>query len=244
VPGLVDQVEYNLNRGNADVKLFEGGDIFEKQGDKVDERRSYAFVATGAAEPASVHGKARPYSFFDLKGDVEDLLGRFQYNNAYFDAHTAAAFHPGRSARAVVDGTTVAQFGQLHPEIATARKLKQEVYVCELMLDRLYRQELREPNYTPIPRFPAVDRDFSFVFADRVTFEPMRNAVAALNIAELQSFEPAEIFRGGKLMAGTYSVLLRARFQSAERTLTDDEVAGWSQRIIEAMTKLGGMLRA
>lgn len=244
VPGLVDQVEYNLNRGNADVRLFEGGDIFEKQGDKVDERRSYAFAATGASEPASVHRKARPYSFFDLKGDVEDLLGRFQYNNAYFDAHTAAAFHPGRSARAVVDGTTVAQFGQLHPEIAAARKLKQEVYVCELMLDRLYRQELREPKYTPIPRFPAVDRDFSFVFTDKVTFEPMRNAVAALNIDELQSFEPAEIFRGGKLAAGTYSVLLRARFQSSERTLTDDEVAGWSQRIIEAMTKLGGTLRA
>jgi phenylalanyl-tRNA synthetase beta chain len=244
VPGLVDQVEYNLNRGNADVKLFEGGDIFEKQGDKVDERRSYAFVATGAAEPASVHGKARPYSFFDLKGDVEDLLGRFQYNNAYFDAHTPASFHPGRSARAVVDGTTVAQCGQLHPDIAAARKLKQEVYICELMLDRLYRQELREPKYTPIPRFPSVDRDFSFVFADKVTFEPMRTAVATLKIAELQSFEPAEIFRGGKLAAGTYSVLLRARFQSAERTLTDDEVAEWSQRIIEAMTKLGGTLRA
>ena len=72
----------------------------------------------------------------------------------------------------------------------------------------------------------------------------MKNAVAALNIAELQSFEPVEIFRGSKLEAGTYSVLLRARFQSAERTLTDDEVAAWSTRIIEALTKLGGALRS
>ena len=244
LPGLIDQVEYNLNRGNTDVRLFEGGDIFEKQGDKVDERRSYAFVATGAAEPASVHGKARPYSFFDLKGDLEDLLERFDYKDAYYDAHSAPSLHPGRSARVVVDGTTVAQFGQLHPDLATARKLKQEVYLCELMLDRLYRHELREPKYRPIPRFPAVDRDFSFVFADEVTFEPMKNAVAALSIAELQSFEPAEIFRGGKLAAGTYSVLLRARFQSSERTLTDEEVASWSHKIIEALTKLGGTLRS
>lgn len=138
----------------------------------------------------------------------------------------------------------MAQFGQLHPDLASSRKLKQEVYVCELMLDRLYRNDLREPKYQPIPRYPAVERDFSFVFADTVTFEPMKNAVAALNIPELKSFAPAEIFRGGKLAAGAYSVLLRARFQSSEQTLTDDEVAKWSQRIIEALTKLGGTLRS
>ena len=244
LPGLVDQVGYNLNRGNTDVRLFEHGHIFESSGDKVDERLSVAFVATGTAEPFSVEKKPRTYSFFDIKGDVEDLVGQFDAKNVYFDAHTTPWLHPGRSARVVVDGTTVARFGQLHPELAGTRKLKQEVYVGEILLDRLYQRRLREPHYKPIPRFPSVQRDFSFVFAATVVFERMRSAIGALAIPELQTFSPAEVFRGGKLAPGTYSVLLRAEFQAPDRTLTDDEVAAWSQQIIEALTKLGGTLRS
>ena len=243
LPGLVDQVGYNLNRGNTDIRLFEHGHIFDNLGDKVDERPSVAFVATGVAEPFSIEKKARPYSFFDLKGDVEDLVGQFDANNIYFDAHSTPWLHPGRSARVVLDGTTVARFGQLHPELASARKLKQEVYVGEILLDRLYQRSLRDPHYKPIPRFPAVQRDFSFVFDDKVIFERMRSTVESLGIAELRSFTPAEVFRGGKLAPSTYSVLLRAEFQAPDRTLTDDEVAAWSQRIIETLTKLGGTLR-
>lgn len=244
LPGLVDEVGYNLNRGNADVRLFENGHIFEKSGDKVDERPSFAFVATGTAEPFSVEKRARSYSFFDLKGDVEDMVGQFEAKNVYYDAHSTGWLHPGRSARVVVDGTTVARFGQLHPELAASRKFKQEVYVAEILLDRLYQRELREPHYKPIPRFPAVSRDFSFVFDDKVAFEQMRSVVEKLGISELQSFAPVEVFRGGKLAAGTYSVLLRAEFQAANRTLTDDAVSGWSQGIIETLTKMGGTIRS
>jgi phenylalanyl-tRNA synthetase beta chain len=244
LPGLVDEIGYNLNRGNTNVRLFENGHIFEKAGDKVDERPSFAFVATGRAEPFSVEKKPRNYSFFDLKGDVEDLVGQFEAKNIYYDAHSTGWLHPGRSARVVVDGTTVARFGQLHPELAAARKLKQEVYVAEVLLDRLYQRELRQPHYKPIPRFPAVSRDFSFVFEEKVAFEQMRSAVMKTGISELQNFSPAEVFRGGKLVAGTYSILLRAEFQAADRTLTDDEVAGWSQRIMETLTTLGGIIRA
>ncbi|MGE5113825.1 MAG: phenylalanine--tRNA ligase subunit beta [Acidobacteriaceae bacterium] len=243
LPGLVDQVGYNLNRGNTDVRLFEHGHIFESSGDRVDERPSVAFVATGTAEPFSVEKKARAYSFFDIKGDIENLVGQFEAKNVYFDAHTTPWLHPGRSARVVADGATVARFGQLHPELAASRKLKQEVYVGEILLDRLYQRGLREPHYRPIPRFPAVQRDFSFVFDDKIVFERMRSAVETLGISELWSFQPAEIFRGGKLAAGTYSVLLRVELQAPDRTLTDEEVAGWSHRIIEALTKLGGTLR-
>jgi phenylalanyl-tRNA synthetase beta chain len=244
LPGLVDEVGYNLNRGNADVRLFENGHIFEKSGDKVDERPSFAFIATGVAEPFSLEKKSRSYTFADLKGDVEDLVGQFDANNIYFDSHSTAWLHPGRSARAVVDGTTVARFGQLHPDLAASRKLKQEVYVAEILLDRLYQRELREPRYKPIPRFPAVTRDFSFVFNDQVSFERMRSGIVALGIPELQKVEPAEIFRGGKLAPGSYSILIRVEFQSSDRTLTDQEVSGWSQRIIETLTKLGGTIRA
>jgi phenylalanyl-tRNA synthetase beta chain len=82
------------------------------------------------------------------------------------------------------------------------------------------------------------------VFDDTVLFEEMREAVTALKIAELREFVPVEIFRGGSIAAGKYSALLRVRFQSAERTLREDEVAQWSGKIVAALTGLGGVQRA
>jgi phenylalanyl-tRNA synthetase beta chain len=244
LPGLLDMVSYNLNRGTTDVRLFEAGEIFEKVGDCHDERRYLGFVATGDAFAKSVHSAAQPYTFFHMKGDIEELLAAFQHRTLHFDAETPTYFHPGRSARAVMDGETVARFGQLHPELAAARKLRQEVYLAEVLLDRLYRQGLREPRYQRISKFPAVERDFSFVFDDAVTFERIQSTIAELNLSELQSFLPGEIYRGEKTGMGKYSVLLHAEFQSKERTLRDDEVAQWSAQIVAKLEALGGVLRA
>ncbi|HTM90724.1 MAG TPA: phenylalanine--tRNA ligase subunit beta [Terriglobales bacterium] len=244
LPGMLEMLAWNLNRGNDDARLFEMGDIFEMAGAKVDERKQFSLGATGNAEPASLHRPARPYSFFDMKGDVETLLTAFHHQSLYYDAHAADYYHPGRSARAVMDGATVARFGQLHPEIAAARKLRQDVYLAEIYLDRLYQHELRQAHYEPLPRYPAVERDFSFIFEDRVTYDLIRGTVEALRIAELRKFVPVEIFRGGAIVAGRYSLLLRATFQSDERTLRDDEVALWSSQIIQALQAQGGTLRA
>ncbi len=252
LPGLLDMVAYNLNRGNNDVRLFEAGEIFAKCGERHEEHRTLAFAATGDLIPANVHRPAEPYTFFHMKGDIEELLVAFQHGGLYFDTMTPPYFHPGRSARAVLDGETVARFGQLHPEVAAARKLRQDVFIAEVLLDRLYKRSLREPKYERISKFPAVERDFSFVFDDEITFERIRSAVEALGIAEMQQFTPREIYRGEKTHPGKtspdgapkYSMLLHAEFQSKERTLRDDEVAQWSAQIVQTLEKLGGVLRA
>src|SRR6266550_4253933 len=225
VPGMLNMLAYNLNRGTEDVRLFEAGNVFEAVGDKAMELKRLCIGATGSAVEGGVHQPARPLSFFDVKGDVEDLLPLFAFWTLYYDANTADYYHPGRSARAVMDGTTVAQFGQLHPDVAAARKLRQDVFVAEIFLDRLYQHDLRQVRYEALPRFPAGERDFSFVFDDSVVFETIRQSVLGLGIPELRSFVPMEIFRGDKVGAGKYSILLRAKFQSGERTLREDEVA-------------------
>jgi len=244
VPGMINMLGWNLNRGTSDVRLYECGNVFELTGARADERRVACIGATGNAVPANVDQPGRPFSFFDLKGDVEMLLAAFDCKSLYFDAQSVHYFHPGRSARAVMDGATVARFGQLHPDVAASRKLRQDVFIAELLLDRLYQHALHRPAYKPLPRYPAVERDFSFIFADSVTWERIRSAVDALHIPELRSFEPAEIFRGGSIPAGKYSLLSRARFQSDERTLREDEIAQWSSQIIQALQSLGGTLRA
>jgi phenylalanyl-tRNA synthetase beta chain len=245
VPSMVNMLAYNLNRGVNDVRLFEAGNVYELAGASTEERKQIAIGATGQAIAADVHQPGRAYSFFDLKGDVETLLAKFHHSSLYFDANNAPAhYHPHRYARAVLDGGMVARLGQLHPELASARKLRQDVYLAEIYLDRLYRQGLRPVRYQPISRYPAVDRDFSFLFENAITFERIRAAVDALRIAELRQFWPVEIFRGGTVPARQYSVLLRAEFQSVERTLRDDEAALWANRIIEALKALGGTQRA
>jgi phenylalanyl-tRNA synthetase beta chain len=244
VPGMLNMLAHNLNRGSDNVRLFEAGNVFEAAAGTANQMKRICLGVTGSAVAPSVHQAVRPVSFFDLKGDVENLLHPFQYNALYYDSHSADYYHPGRSARAVMDGATMAQFGQIHPEVAAARKLRQDVFVAELFLDRLYQHELRNVRYEPLPRYPAVERDFSFVFADSVMFEKIHQAVAARELGELRSFVPVEIFRGGAIPAGKYSILLRATFQSRERTLREDEVAKWSGQIIKALEGLGGTQRA
>jgi phenylalanyl-tRNA synthetase beta chain len=244
VPGMLHMLAYNLNRGSGNVHLFEAGNVFEAAGEKTAEFRRICMGATGSAVNTSVHQAARALSFFDLKGDVETLLAAFQHSGIDYKADAADYYHPGHSARAVMNGEVVAEFGQIDPEIAAARKLKQNIFVAELYLDRLFTRGLRAVRYEPLPRYPAVERDFSFVFDDPIEFATIKKTVAGLGLGELRSFVPVEIFRGGAIPAGKYSLLLRATFQSGERTLREDEVGRWSGQIVKALESLGGKLRA
>jgi phenylalanyl-tRNA synthetase beta chain len=254
VPSMLNMLAYNLNRGSDNVRLFESGNVFEASGadsklvEKSLELKRISMGATGSVDAEVVRGlvpgaAARPFSFFDLKGNIESLLAPFSHWTLYYDAQTADYYHPGRSARAVLDGATVAQFGQIHPDLAVARKLRQDVFVAEIYLDRLYQHDLRQVRYEALPRFPAVERDFSFVFDDGVEFEKIHQSVTGLGISELRSFVPVEIFRGEKVGAGKYSILMRAKLQSSERTLRDDEVAQWAGQIAKALEGLGGVQR-
>ncbi|MGA7286689.1 MAG: phenylalanine--tRNA ligase subunit beta [Terriglobales bacterium] len=255
VPSMLNMLAYNLNRGSDNVRLFEAGNIFEASHADASalnmprESKRISLGATGNVDAEIVRGltpgaAARPLTFFDLKGDVENVLAPFTHWTLYYDAQTADYYHPGRSARAIMDGATVAQFGQIHPDVAAARKLRQDVFVAEIYLDRLYQHDLRQPRYEALPRFPAVERDFSFVFDDGVEFEKIHEGVGGLGITEVRSFVAVEIFRGEKVGAGKYSILMRATLQSAERTLRDDEVAQWAEQIVKALEGLGGVQRA
>jgi phenylalanyl-tRNA synthetase beta chain len=253
-PGMLNMLSWNLNRDVADARLFEIGNVYGLDGSERVEPRRACLGATAAAVrdtlPASAaldvskgQQAAAAEAFRGFKGDVENLLAAFAADVMY-DRNTAEYFHPGRSARALVNGVLVAQFGQILPAIASQRKLRQDVFLAEFDLEQLYKVGLRPVRFLPLGKYPAVERDFSFIFDDGVTFEQMRRVVENLGIDQLQEFRPVEIFRGGSIAAGKYSVLLRAKFQSIQRTLREDEVAQWSVRIVSTLTELGGTQRA
>lgn len=253
VPGMLNMLAYNVNRGTENVRLFEISDIYEASGAGTTEHRRICIGATASAiqqdlPAGDVLDRSKSDSGLDIfrffKGDVETLLEHFERKSLTFDSEAADYYAPGRSARALIDGDVVAQFGVLAPEASGNRKLRQEVFIAELFADRLYRRQLREIRYQPLPKFPAVERDFSFLFADEVTFDKIEAAVHGLRLDDLRSFEAAEVFRGGSVPAGNYSILLRARFQSFERTLREEEVNEWSAAVVKTLTDLGGTQRA
>ncbi len=253
VPGMLDMLAWNLNRDVSDARLFEIGSVYELSGgERVEPKRGClgatvtavrnSLQASGGVDVSKGDHAAAAEAFRGFKGDVENLLAAFAGESTY-DRQTSDYFHPGRSARAQVNGSVVAQFGQIHPEVAAARKFRQDVFLAEFELEQLYKNGLRPVRFSPPGKYPAVERDFSFVFADAVSFEEMQQAVAAAGLAELREFGPVEIFRGGAIGPGKYSILLRVRFQSADRTLREDEVAQWSAKIVAALTGLGGVQR-
>ncbi len=248
VPGMLEMLALNLSRDVDDAALFEMGTAFSGSPEngyaRVEERPTLALGATGKA-PGS--GEV---DFFEMKGTMEELLGKFAVRSLDFDRFPAASglmpawLHPGRSARAVVDGATVAWFGQLHPAEAERRRLKQTVWVGEVWLDRLYKQDLRQPAVRELSRFQAVRRDFSVLLPERVTWAALAGAVDALAIPEMQSCTAKEVLRGGRqIPEGQYSLLLGVVFQSHERTLREEEVQQWSRQVVGALEGLGGKLR-
>jgi len=254
VPGMLDMLAWNLNHDSDNVRLFEMGTVYEGGASPGIEPKRACLAATLAAVKAALPASAMldvskdehataAEAFRSFKGDVENLLAAFCCAGLSFDRQAAEYFHPGRSARALVDGAPVAQFGQIHPEVVASRKLRQEIFLAELDLEQLYRHGLRPVRFSPLPRYPAVERDFSFIFADSISFEEIQKAVAAARVPELRDFRPVEIFRGGSIESGKYSILLRATFQSSARTLREDEVAQWSGKIVAALQGLGGVQR-
>jgi phenylalanyl-tRNA synthetase beta chain len=243
LPGMLDMLTLNISRDVEGAALFEMGTVFSGGPERVDEGPSLGIGATGNA-----FGK-QEMDFYELKGAVEELLGKFAARSLDFDRFPAASglmpgwLHPGRSARAVLDGATMGWFGQLHPAEAERRKLKQAVWIGELWLDRLYKQGLRQPVVQELSRFQPVRRDFSVVLPDSVAYAKVVDALQSLAIPELQRIEPKEVLRGKMVAAGHYSLLLGVVFQSHERTLREEEVQRWSQQVIAALEAAGGKLR-
>ena len=248
--GLVTAVETNASRNVAGVRLFEAGTVFSGSTDRVDEAPALAFVATGSVPSSGPHHPARSFDFYDAKGIVESVAAVFHARSSYVDNLLLPAWlHPGRGARCVVDGVTVAYFGQLHPAEAQKRKLKQDVYAGEFYLQRLYPLPLREPRLQDLSRYQAVERDFSFILASSVRWEQIDGALQGLRLDGVMSYAPRELLHAppgdtkafGK--AREDSLLLSTIFQAADRTLRDEEVQEWSQQVIAAVEGLGGRLR-
>jgi phenylalanyl-tRNA synthetase beta chain len=256
IVSMLGAIEWNLNHGQRNLRLFEIGKTYQmSSGGEPVETPVLTLGATGLAGEKTIHEAAREFGFSDLKGDLDGigaLAGGFGWQSGgpgWLAGGCAARLSMGRHGEQHDGSTLVEQgiAGQLARRIADQLKLRQDIFVAELKLEPLLAGvEVAQATqkFAPIPRFPAVERDFSLVLAVGVTFAQVADAIRALEIPELRSIEAADLFRGGKMPAGKFSLMIRVTFQSGETTFTDAQINDFSARIVSALEiKLGAALR-
>jgi phenylalanyl-tRNA synthetase beta chain len=247
VPGMLRALRWNLDRGQADLRLFEFGKVYTTSSRTPEglpsERRVLTLGATGFRRTGSVHDAARPLDIFDLKGDLETTLERFDIRGLAFRPEDSRYHETGLAGSFIAGESALARFGQMSHEIVREYKLRQPVYIAEIDLERLLAASLHGRTFRPFSKFPAAERDLSLVVPRSVSYAGLRYAVNSLRVEHLQEFWPADRFEGGSLPAGHYSLLLRVVLQSAERTLTSEEVDKAAATVVEALVPLGVRLR-
>jgi len=244
LPSMVRALAWNLDRGQSDVRFFELGRTYALSGQELpDERRVLALGLTGRRRAPGVHDLEKALDFFDLKGDLEALFELFDTPGLDFQAEGCRPYEPGQGARFTAGGEPLAVFGRLLSTIAREYKLRQDVWLAEINLDRLMALPLRSPHFQPFSKFPAVERDFSLVVPDAVAYARIERALRALSLEAIQGFQPADLFQGSAIPAGHYGLLLRVTFQTLDRTLTSEEIADAGRRVLGALQPLGIRLR-
>jgi phenylalanyl-tRNA synthetase beta chain len=245
VPSALRAVRWNLDRGTNDLMLFELGKTYRMGDEGVPhERRVLTLAATGHRRPASVFDSEATLDFFDLKGDLEAILGSFEAPELVFELSERPYFQQGRSGRMSSQGVELAVVGLIAQDLAREYKLRQEAWVAEVDFERLLDFPLRSRKFQPISKFPAVERDFSLVLADNLPYARLSSAIADLALEEVWAFRPVDRFRGGSIPPGHYSLLLRVTFQSRTHTLTSEEVGELSQKLLTEVEGLGARLRS
>jgi phenylalanyl-tRNA synthetase beta chain len=239
-------LEWNLNHGQRNARLFEIGRRYSLNGSESVETRVLTIGATGEAREQNLAESAREFSFADLKGDL-DSIAALASGFAWREGGPEW-LHAARRGRPALGATEIGAAGQLARRVAEKFKFRQDVFLAELEFDPIcvaYRAAKEARRCEPLPRFPAVERDFSLLLADGTHFSEVVKAIRSLNIPEISNIEATDLFRGKNVPAEKYSLLVRVTFQSREATLTDAQITDASAKIISALEKhLGAQRRA
>jgi phenylalanyl-tRNA synthetase beta chain len=248
---MVSALEWNLNHGQRNVRLFEFGKAYGWNGTEPVETPVLTLGATGLSREKGIAESERAFVFADLKGDL-DQIGQIA-GGLLWSAGGPAWLHPTHAGTISLGGDgaaarSIGLAGQLARRAAERFKLRQDAYVAELDFAQLsagYRAARAALRYRPLSRFPTVERDFSLVLADGTAFASVVEAIRGLGIVEVSSINAVDLFSGKNVPQGKYSLLVRVTFESRQATLTEAQLTDFSSRIVAALEKkLGATLRA
>ncbi len=239
IPGLLRTIQTNFNAGNKDLKLFEAGKVYLPVSGKSlpDERSFVGAAATGASQPIGWRTPPAATDFFDLKGVAEAVLKSLGCASAQWMKASEKGFHPGVCAEIVVGGRRVGRIGEIHPDLLRKYDFGQKVCVFEIDLSSIEARLETARRYEKLSRFPHSDRDMAVVVDESVPAAALTSAIASAGGDTLRRVLLFDVYRGAQVGEGKKSLAFSLRFQSDERTLTDEEITAIFDRIVRDLQK-------
>ena len=237
-PGLVKTLQYNINRQQTRIRLFETGLCFtlNRETGDIDQQPMLAALAYGPKDAENWSSRKAVVDFYDLKGDLQSLLTLTGAPEDYrFVAAQHPALHPGQTAEIFLENRSVGFIGRLHPKIEKVFTIDQSVYLFEVAQDALLKAKL--PSFRPLSRYPEVRRDLAFIVDQTVSVADLENKVKDTAGHYLIQLKVFDIYMGQGVEADKKSVAFGLIFQHPSRTLKDDEINGIQQRIIESLAQ-------
>ncbi|EFQ62332.1 MULTISPECIES: phenylalanine--tRNA ligase subunit beta [Pseudomonas] len=242
-PGLVKALSHNLNRQQDRVRMFESGLRFVGQLDGLKQEPMLAGVVCGSRLPEGWAQGRDAVDFFDVKADVEAVLGFAGALDAFtFVPGSHPALHPGQTARIEREGRLVGFVGAIHPELSKTLGLDRPVFVFELVLAEVASGKM--PKFSELSRFPEVRRDLALI-ADREVAATAVLDVIRENAGEwLTDLRLFDVYQGKGIDPHRKSLAVGLTWQHPSRTLNDDEVNTTTQNILTSLEqRLNATLR-
>ena len=235
-PGLVSACQFNLNRQNDRVRLFELGAVFKNDG-AIKESNKIAGLACGSLFPAQMHlKKANSIDFYDVRGDLESI---FSLTGKPLDfivkVYEHPALHPGQSAAIVRDNEVLGFVGRIHPNLANKYDLPLMTYLFELDLEGVCAAYV--PEYQTVSKFPSVSRDIALLVPVEISTGLVLTYIRSIECKDLSDVQLFDVYIGEGVEISKKSVAVKLTFQRIDRTLTDDQIEAYMSLILKKLAK-------
>jgi len=232
---LIPCVQYNINRQQSRVRFFELGLRFDYQNaasiHDLKQIPTLAMIAVGAKTAESWHGKPQAMDFFDLKGEVEELLAAGRVQVEYVRSERSW-LHPGQSAEILVNGQSIGYLGRLHPSLENELDLG-TTWVAEL--DQQAVLQTYVSNFTELSRFPSVRRDIALLISDKINVSEIQQLIEKTGGELLHSTWLFDVYTGQGVEAGKRSLAFALLWQHPTRTLQDAEIKSGMDNILQVL---------
>ena len=228
--GLIKAAEHNLNRQQDTVRLFETGLRFVPEDGGLTQDPVISGLICGSRISKGWTNQAEKVDFYDLKGDVEEMLGLGGQADVSFEVGSHSALHPGQCASVVKNGKQIGVMGALHPELQKQLGIKTPLFVFELLLADVMQGVL--PGFESVSKFPEVARDLAFVVQESVQWSQVESIIREKAGEQLIEVTLFDVYRGQGIENGSKSLALGLTWQDPSRTLNDEEITSWVDSIV------------
>lgn len=218
IGGLISNLQFNLNRKQTRIRLFEIGSCFVRENETYVQSEKLAGLCYGDIVAEQWGLPERNVDFYDAKADIEAL---FWPEIISFEGTSHPAIHPGKSAQIRLGEKIAGWLGELHPRWQQKADLPKSVVLFELDLDSLMRRTL--PTVGEIPKYPSVRRDIAVIVADGINAQSLLESMWALNSPIISEISLFDVYRGEGMTRGKKSLAFRVLLQDTKKTLIDAE---------------------